>query len=95
MFDFEKKDLERLYTAYVKNDPEDFPISSRYLYIDNGRMIFISKNRKEYRLYSSGNTGLKPFRTTSVFDILFINEDLQKVIQAFKYAVFNLWSEKK
>lgn len=93
MFDFEKKDLERLYTAYVKNDHEEFPISSRYLYIDDGRILFITKGRKEYRLCSSGNTGFEPFRTTSVFDILYINEDLQEVINAFKGYVYELWSK--
>lgn len=90
MFDFDKKDLERLYQAQIKNDIEEFPISSRYLHIADGKMIFISKYKNDYRLYCSGNCDLESYilRRTAIFDILYINKDLNRVINAFHNFIY-------
>lgn len=84
MFDFELKDLERLYQAKVKNDSDDFPLCSRYLFIYENKMICITQCRKKYRVISSGACGFEPVARTNTFDIVYFTDDLERAKNVFK-----------
>ena len=80
MFNFEKKDLELMAQAKIKNDIEDFPLCSRYLCINEKKMLFIIKSKNDYRICASGIKQFEPVARTQTFDILFFtkNFDLAK-----------------
>lgn len=90
MFDFDFKDLEALHQSKCKNDLEEFPISSRYLYIHDDKMIFINKSRNNYRLCCTGSCGFLAYRRIKTFDILFFNKDLTQVVKQFDLHVKEL-----
>lgn len=87
MFDFDFKDLEALAQSKCKNDLEEFPITSRYLYIRGNKMIFINKSRNNYSLCCTGSCGFLAYRKIKTFDILFFNQDLTQVIKQFDFYV--------
>lgn len=84
MFNFEKKDLELMAQAKIKNDIEDFPLCSRFLYINEKKMLFILKSKNDYRVCSSGINLFKPVARTQTFDILFFNKNLELVKDMFR-----------
>lgn len=84
MFDFEKKDLERLHQAKCKNDLDEFPIPSKYLFIYEKKMVFLSEARKKYRIYCTGNCGFEPVARTQTFDIVYFTDDFIHAVNVFK-----------
>lgn len=91
MFDFDSKDLERLTQAKTKNDIEDFPVCSRYLYIFENKMLFITKSRNDYRVCATGACCFEPYRRTQTFDILYFTKDLNMAIAIYKSYLMRLF----
>lgn len=91
MFDFEIKDLEKLQIAKVKNEIDEFPECSRYLYIHEYKMLFIYKARGKYRVACSGACHFEPVARTNTFDILFFTEDFETAVAMFNSYLMRLF----
>lgn len=95
MFVFDNKDLEVLQQSKIKNDIEDFPLSSKYLYIYEYKMLFITKAHEKYRVCCSAACHFEPVARTQTFDILYFTKDFEEAKNMFNSYLMHLFWDNK
>ena len=86
----DKKSLQTLQILKIKNDDDEFPLPSQYLYINGKECLFINKSRKKYKLCCSPQVLFTKKEHETYFDIIAETEDLEEAIRLFENHIYLL-----
>lgn len=90
----DKKSIENMQALKIKHDLDEFPLPSNYMFIQDKYCLFINKYKNNlYQLLASPQCKLSYVHSMALFNVIYSDIDLNKVIQYWRLCVKKVINE--
>lgn len=90
----DKHSIENMQALKIKHDQDEFPLPSNYMFIQDKYCVFINKYKNNlYQILASPQCKLEYVDSQALFNVIYSDIDLHKVIEYWKICVNKVINE--